>query len=184
MAAAVTGPEVFVLSGRYVHRAIVIAGLVLGLSLVAGCVESSPESAVTPPGASTASNSARQTDSEGNFITAPASEGMGEMPGGGMGGDGMGGDMGSGGMVDVEAAVEVFTQAGCGACHVLDEAGSSGMIGPNLNEVAGPPEMIRESIVEPDAIITEGFPPGVMPADYGRTLSEEEIGLLVALLAQ
>lgn len=32
------------------------------------------------------------------------------------------------------AGKEIFSSAGCGNCHVLEEAGSSGTVGPNLDE--------------------------------------------------
>ena len=35
---------------------------------------------------------------------------------------------------DAEAGAEVFASAGCGGCHTLDAAGSSGNVGPNLDE--------------------------------------------------
>jgi mono/diheme cytochrome c family protein len=35
---------------------------------------------------------------------------------------------------DPQAGEQVFASAGCGACHVLEAAGSSGSVGPNLDE--------------------------------------------------
>jgi mono/diheme cytochrome c family protein len=35
---------------------------------------------------------------------------------------------------DATAGEEVFASAGCGACHTLSAAGSSGTVGPNLDE--------------------------------------------------
>ncbi|MGH3071208.1 MAG: c-type cytochrome, partial [Gaiellaceae bacterium] len=35
---------------------------------------------------------------------------------------------------DAEAGASVFTSAGCGGCHTLEAAGSSGSVGPNLDE--------------------------------------------------
>ena len=52
--------------------ALTLVVLVVATLALAGCVESSEEEAQTPSGASTVVNSAKQTDSEGNFITAPA----------------------------------------------------------------------------------------------------------------
>jgi mono/diheme cytochrome c family protein len=35
---------------------------------------------------------------------------------------------------DAEAGKDVYASAGCGSCHTLEDAGSSGTIGPNLDE--------------------------------------------------
>ena len=43
-------------------------------------------------------------------------------------------------------------------------------------------EFLEQSIVEPDAVITEGFSPGVMYQNYGSELTEQEIADLVAFL--
>jgi mono/diheme cytochrome c family protein len=85
-----------------------------------------------------------------------------------------------------EAGESVYASAGCGTCHTLQAAGSSGTTGPNLDEaVAGETaEQIRESIVDPDAEITEGFSAGVMPQDFGDRLSEQELDNLVGFLEQ
>jgi hypothetical protein len=44
------------------------------------------------------------------------------------------------------------------------------------------PESILESIVNPDAEITEGFPDNLMPEDYSEKLSPEQLADLVAFL--
>ncbi len=43
-------------------------------------------------------------------------------------------------------------------------------------------EFLRESILNPDAVVTEGFTPGVMYQNYGNDLTEQEIDDLVAFL--
>jgi mono/diheme cytochrome c family protein len=35
---------------------------------------------------------------------------------------------------DAAAGEEVFASAGCGSCHTLEEAGTSGTVGPNLDD--------------------------------------------------
>lgn len=79
----------------------------------------------------------------------------------------------------------LFVDTGCGSCHVLADAGSDGAIGPSLDEVlpGQDEEMIRTSIVDPAAETAEGFSAGVMPANYGDTLSAEELDALVGYLA-
>jgi cytochrome c553 len=64
-----------------------------------------------------------------------------------------------------EAGKEIFT-SNCGSCHTLSEAGTTGEVGPNLDELK--PE---DSLVEMQ--VTNGG--GGMPAFKG-ILSEEEIG--------
>src|SRR5687768_12290498 len=41
---------------------------------------------------------------------------------------------GGGGEGDSEAGEAIFTEQACGGCHTLEAAGSSGTIGPNLDE--------------------------------------------------
>ncbi len=74
----------------------------------------------------------------------------------------------------------------CGACHKLADAGTAGGTGPDLNQVlAGKDKaFIRESIVDPNKVIAKGFPKGIMPQDYGQTLSDAELTALVNYLAK
>jgi mono/diheme cytochrome c family protein len=74
--------------------------------------------------------------------------------------------------------------AGCGACHTVDGTSLSGAVGPNLTNVAakGGAEYIRESIVNPNAVIAEGFSADVMPPNFGDTLSEEDLNAIVEYL--
>ena len=100
------------------------------------------------------------------------------------GGDGDGGDGGGeGGGADGQA---IFEAQGCGNCHTLEAAGSSGTTGPDLDESLADDDeaSIRQDIVRPDAEIVEGFQEGVMPKDYGEKLSDEELNALVSFLAE
>lgn len=83
-----------------------------------------------------------------------------------------------------DPGARVYAEAGCGGCHTLEEAGSTAMIGPPLDDAlkGDTAEQIRESIVSPDAEISPGFSPGVMPQDFGEQLSEQELSDLVAFL--
>ncbi len=74
----------------------------------------------------------------------------------------------------------------CSACHTLADAGSQSQTGPDLDEaLAGEDaEAIRQGIVAPDAEITEGFQAGIMPKNYGDTLSDKELDALVKYLAE
>jgi cytochrome c oxidase subunit 2 len=83
----------------------------------------------------------------------------------------------------------LFTEAAdptaCKSCHTLADAGATGTTGPNLDEVLPDlsEEEIRESIVDPDAQVTEGFAPGLMPR-YGDSLSEKQVDGLVQYLME
>ncbi len=72
----------------------------------------------------------------------------------------------------------------CGACHTLADAGTQSATGPDLDKtLAGKDaEFIRQGIVAPDARIAAGFQQGIMPKNYGDTLSAEELDGLVKYL--
>jgi mono/diheme cytochrome c family protein len=75
---------------------------------------------------------------------------------------------------DAEAGREVFASAACGSCHVLEAAGATGTIGPNLDQTQS----------EHDAIVlqvTNGG--GAMPA-FGDQLTEQQIQDVAAFVAE
>jgi mono/diheme cytochrome c family protein len=78
----------------------------------------------------------------------------------------------------------LFVDSGCGDCHVLADADTSGQVGPVLDDVLPDmsADMIRTSIVDPGAEVSQGFPDGVMPAVYGDQFTEAELDALVAYL--
>jgi cytochrome c oxidase subunit II len=84
----------------------------------------------------------------------------------------------------------VFTNNGCGACHTLTAAHSTGQIGPDLDKLpqwaaqAKQPlaAFVRQSIVSPNAYIQPGFPKGVMPQTFGTSLSKAQLDALVQYL--
>src|SRR5215510_1817742 len=57
---------------------------------------------------------------------------------------------------------ELVQQWGCVACHKLD--GPEKLLGPSLWDIGARKDAnyIRESIVEPDSVVVEGFPAGLM----------------------
>jgi mono/diheme cytochrome c family protein len=81
---------------------------------------------------------------------------------------------------------QVFANNGCGACHALAAAQSTGTVGPDLDEVipGQDAKMLEESIVDPEARPTPGFPAGVMPANYEEQISEEDLELLIEFLLE
>jgi mono/diheme cytochrome c family protein len=83
------------------------------------------------------------------------------------------------------AAVAVFTKAGCGGCHTWAAAKSTGSVGPPLDGLSTHPDaenFIRQSIEDPGAEITQGYP-NAMPKDFKSRLSSDEIDTLVKALA-
>jgi cytochrome c oxidase subunit II len=78
------------------------------------------------------------------------------------------------------------TATACGSCHTLADAGTNSETGPNLDETLADKDAayIEESIVEPDKEITAGFQAGLMPKNYGDTLSDEELEALVKYLGE
>lgn len=85
---------------------------------------------------------------------------------------------------DPAAGKALFASNGCGGCHTFEAAGSTGAVGPNLDEVleGKDAEFVHQSIVEPNAEVAEGYNPGVMPSF--QQLSEDQVNDLVAFLTQ
>lgn len=89
----------------------------------------------------------------------------------------------------------VYAKAGCAGCH--GEPGDAGFVGPNLAGIAraagerdpslSAEEYLRQSIAEPDKIVVAECPAGscsagIMPHNYGDTLSQAELDALVVYL--
>ena len=75
---------------------------------------------------------------------------------------------------DPAVGKDVFASAGCGSCHALEEAGSSGTAGPSLDEAdVGFDEAVDQ--------ITNGG--GGMPA-FGDQLSKEKIRDVAAFVVE
>ena len=81
---------------------------------------------------------------------------------------------------------QVFANNGCGSCHSLAVAESTGTVGPDLDEVipGQDAKMVEESIVDPEAKPSQGFPAGVMPQDYEEQIPEDDLELLVDFLLE
>ncbi len=78
---------------------------------------------------------------------------------------------------------------GCAACHSID---GSTIVGPSWKglfghevtltdgtSVTADEAYLRESIVDPNAMVVQGFPPDVMLKTFGETLTDEQIGDLI-----
>jgi len=84
----------------------------------------------------------------------------------------------------------IGSQAGCATCHSLDA--SLVIVGPSLNGIASragntvsglsAEEYLRQSIIDPDAHLVEGFPAGTMPQVWEDELTGDQIDQLIAFL--
>ena len=75
---------------------------------------------------------------------------------------------------DAAAGESVYTSAGCGGCHTLEAAGSSGSVGPNLDESKPAYELVVERV-------TNGR--GAMPSFAGQ-LDEKQIADVAAFVTE
>jgi mono/diheme cytochrome c family protein len=77
-----------------------------------------------------------------------------------------------------------FFATNCGGCHTLAQAGTTGTTGPDLDQaLAGQsPQQISQSITDPNAAITPGYQPNVMPSTFGQTLTPEQLQQLTSYL--
>jgi cytochrome c oxidase subunit 2 len=93
---------------------------------------------------------------------------------------------GGGGGGGGETGEQIFSSAGCGGCHAFTPAGTDAQVGPSLDQIdpgdAQIEEFVRESIVDPNAVLAGGYQPDVMPNTYDKTLSEEQLDALVQYL--
>lgn len=154
--------------------------------LLAACGGEAPSQAPSPdsgsaPDTGTETSSAPEPASDTNDQSAEATAETSEAATDGVG--------------DPASGEALFKQSmiagapGCSTCHSLQPGVR--MVGPSMADagtVAAAVEgmsaeaYLRESIVEPDAQVTEGFTPGLMFQDYGDRLSQEQINDLVAFL--
>lgn len=107
----------------------------------------------------------------------------------------------AGGVTGTSAAAgkQVFTGiGGCGSCHTLAAAGTTGTAGPNLDQdlrtncASAQSKQIRgatlqkciyTAITKPYAYLPSGYKAGVMPATFAKTLKPNEITALVNFLS-
>lgn len=95
------------------------------------------------------------------------------------------------GLASAKSGKQIFSAAGCGACHTLSDAGTRADAGPALDQLAAAAAdrtglsaeaYVRQSIVKPDAFIVSSFRRGSMPGDYSRRLKRVQIEALVKYL--
>jgi mono/diheme cytochrome c family protein len=77
-----------------------------------------------------------------------------------------------------------FFATNCGGCHTLAQAGTTGTTGPDLDQALKgmSAQQISQSITDPNATIAAGYPPNVMPSNFGQTLTPDQLQQLVSYL--
>jgi cytochrome c553 len=85
-----------------------------------------------------------------------------------------GGGGGGGGEGDAAAGKEVYASAGCGSCHTFADAGTTGTVGPDLDQSSADFAAAQEQIANGG---------GGMPAFSGQ-LSDEEIANVAAYVVE
>jgi mono/diheme cytochrome c family protein len=80
---------------------------------------------------------------------------------------------GGGATGDAQAGKAVFASAGCGGCHTLKAAGSSGNVGPNLDQLKPPFATVKHQVENGG---------GAMPAFKGQ-LSAKQIDDVAAFVS-
>jgi len=82
-----------------------------------------------------------------------------------------------------KTAEEAIAKYGCQACHSV--LGTESAVGPALTDVGArlDAEQIRQSIVDPNAVIADGFDQGMMPQDFADKMTVRELRMIVQFLA-
>jgi mono/diheme cytochrome c family protein len=91
---------------------------------------------------------------------------------------------------DPGAGKAVFASAGCAACHTFKPAGSTGVVGPDLDHLADYAQKAGQSLGDftlaaitspPPKYVPPGFQ-NIMPGTFGQTLTPKQLADLVAFL--
>lgn len=87
---------------------------------------------------------------------------------------------------------QLYGQYGCSGCHILDDVGAVGQVGPNQNGIAvtaaervpglSAEDYLRQSIYEPNAYIVDGYSENIMPQNFSETMPEADLEALVTYM--
>ena len=96
---------------------------------------------------------------------------------------------GSGEITLAADAAEAMSKFGCDACHMGPAIAEGGDMGPDLAVIGknagsrkkgmSAEQFVIESIVDPNAVIAEGFDGDMMPADFGDQMTVTELNMIV-----
>ncbi len=84
-----------------------------------------------------------------------------------------------------------FQSAGCAGCHTFKLAGSTGVTGPDLDNLTAAAkaakqplaQFVHQSIVDPNAYIAKGYQPNIMPSNFA-SLPKSQLAALVTFLVK
>ena len=146
---------------RRLSLAAILAALILAL---AACGGDDDEDTASPPPATTTEETTTEdtTTTDDEDGTTDDDE------------DGTTDDDGDDDSGNEAAGADVFASAGCGSCHALEAAGSSGNVGPNLDESEPDFDLVVDRV-------TNGQ--GAMPSFSGQ-LSEQQIRDVAAYVSE
>jgi mono/diheme cytochrome c family protein len=144
-----------------VTKRVLIAALIAGACSVVGAACGSSSSDGTSTAAPAASSAAAPAATAASTAAATTAAGSTEDNGGGGGATG-----------DAAAGKAVFT-ANCGSCHTLKDAGTTGSVGPDLDQLKPSFDVVEHQVENGG---------GVMPAFEG-TLSDSDIANVSAYVS-
>ncbi len=91
--------------------------------------------------------------------------------------------------VSADRGQQLATSVGCAACHSADGTIGvaptwQGLYGRERplsggSSVLADESYLRESIIDPNAKVADGFTPGIMPQDFGERLDDDEIASII-----
>lgn len=89
---------------------------------------------------------------------------------------------GGGAPAPATTAKEAVKKYGCQACHSM--LGTTSPVGPSLEDVSSRlnTEQLRQSILDPSAVISEGFT-DMMPKDFADKMTVKELAMIIDLMS-
>ena len=91
--------------------------------------------------------------------------------------------------VPAETATEAFSKFGCDACHMGPGIEEGGDMGPDLSAMGAnagkrvkgqsAEQFLVNSIIDPNAVIAEGFDEDMMPDDFAEQMMVSELNMMV-----
>jgi cytochrome c oxidase subunit 2 len=93
------------------------------------------------------------------------------------------------GQTPADVGKQLFTSStlGCGGCHTIADAGTTGAVGPRLDQVLkgsmhSAAFIRRQILTGGSAYLVPGYPANVMPKNFGSVLTPQQLDALVSYL--